>query len=212
MKRLLLLSLAFILLCLPADLYARGACAAAAGGGAATCTEVYSLGATGATNQVVANAAGTEYIAGQFIAGDWGTISKIQLYLQKKDGTSDLTGHTWRIAIWSDSSDDPGSIVANGSCTFAAPNTTIPAFGAPAYVGCVLTTPVQLTNTTKYHVGLDRGGTYDATHAVRWSFEATGTAGYDFNKDADGSGSWTAIDFDADVRFKLFTGAGCTND
>ena len=172
-----------------------------------SCTEVLSLGSSGTDEALCARTASTnEYYAFQFTAGDWGPICKIQLHIQE---VGDISAQTWTIQLYNDSSNDPGSKVTNGSCTFSGSG--VPANGSPDYYGCTLSTCVQLTNTNSYHVGLNRGGSADSSNYIRWSHYGTGGNAYDENQSADES-SWTAQDFDSDGRFKLFEGAACSGN
>lgn len=140
------------------------------------------------------------YISGFFTAGDWGPISKIQLYLTQ---VGNVDGQTWTIQLYTTTPSTPATKVANGSCTFSGTD-----FGADGYFGCVLSTPVQLTNATVYHVGINRGGSNDSTNYFTYNCYNGGSN--DLYRSSDES-TWLATDYTATIRAKFYSGT-CTGN
>lgn len=169
----------------------------------ASCTELVSLGGAGGSTKSAASGSGLIYYAFQFTAGDWGTVSKMQVYLEE---TGNVDGIDWDIALYNDlagnNEPDETNQVSNGKCSFSGTD-----FSSTGYFGCVLSTPVQLTNTSSYHLVFCRTDhSYDASNYFKIHYNASGS--YYLTYSTSGA-AWSDSDTSSEVVMKLFTGT-CT--
>ena len=211
MKNVLLILLLILPACTESDAWMSPVMI---GGGvpaaAASCTEEYDYGSGGGSAINLSRYAGSQCHAYAFIAGDWGAITKAQMYLAQ---VGSVDGMTYNIRIYSSTLDSshqiPDAVLSDATCTFSG--TT---FGDGAkYFGCVFTAPQTLGNGTQYWLEIDRGLTLNSGNYLN-TYYADDAGDEDFIRSTDDT-SWAEGNiqaYGADGRLKLFSGAGCEAD
>lgn len=154
------------------------------------------LDTDGTNQQKVGDVSADTYTAGSFTASNTGTITNVVLQM-RKDGTP--SGRSFTVAIYDDSSGEPGSAITNGSITGNDMNALSSSYQDETFV---FSTPPSITATTAYWIVIFAEDAADATNYMRWRFDANET-GEAVSRDADGVGPWNSVDATATIRGQL---------